>query len=342
MSLKNLSAKNRILSLFKNKLNNKKVNQIYKQFEKSIKDKDKFIVAVSGGPDSLALAFLAKVYSIKNNILCKFFIIDHKIRPESTKEARYVKNLLKKNFITAKILTWKQKKPSTNIQSLARKKRYELLFNACDKLKIKNILLGHHQDDLFENFFIRLLRGSGLKGLTSLGLENKIGDKNLIRPLIHQNKKDLMFISKHVFNFYVEDPTNKDEKFQRIRVRKLITELQKNGLDKKKFSNTIKNLKYSDNVVNFYVNENLFKNAFFSKKDNKLILNNKFFKQPYEVTFRSFSEAIKLVGKRYHFVRGKKLEKMISNIDNGGILKATLGGCIIEKVKQTVIISKER
>ena len=98
MSLKNLSAKNRILSLFKNKLNNKKVNQIYKQFEKSIKDKDKFIVAVSGGPDSLALAFLAKVYSIKNNILCKFFIIDHKIRPESTKEARYVKNLLKKKF----------------------------------------------------------------------------------------------------------------------------------------------------------------------------------------------------------------------------------------------------
>tara|TARA_A100001011_G_scaffold121420_1_gene128176 strand:- start:530 stop:1558 length:1029 start_codon:yes stop_codon:yes gene_type:complete len=342
MSLKNLSAKNRIPSLLRNKLNNKKVNQIYRQFEKSIKNKDKFIVAVSGGPDSLALAFLAKVYSIKNNILCRFFIIDHKIRSESTKEARNVKNILKKKAIEAKILTWRQKKPSTNIQSLARNKRYELLFNACDKLKIKNILLGHHEDDLYENFFIRLLRGSGLKGLISLGLENKIGDKNLIRPLIYQKKKDLKFISNHVFNFYVEDPSNKDEKFQRIRVRKLIAELQKNGLNKKKFSNTIKNLKSSDNVVNFYVNENLLNNTFFLRKNNKMILNNKFFQQPYEVIFRSFSEVIKLIGKRYHFVRGKKLEKMISDIDNNGLLKRTLGGCIIEKVKQTVIIYKER
>ena len=300
MSLKNLSAKNRIPSLLRNKLNNKKVNQIYRQFEKSIKNKDKFIVAVSGGPDSLALAFLAKVYSIKNNILCRFFIIDHKIRSESTKEARNVKNILKKKAIEAKILTWRQKKPSTNIQSLARNKRYELLFNACDKLKIKNILLGHHEDDLYENFFIRLLRGSGLKGLISLGLENKIGDKNLIRPLIYQKKKDLKFISNHVFNFYVEDPSNKDEKFQRIRVRKLIAELQKNGLNKKKFSNTIKNLKSSDNVVNFYVNENLLNNTFFLRKNNKMILNNKFFQQPYEVIFRSFSEVIKLIGKRYH------------------------------------------
>ena len=342
MSLKNLSAKNKIPSLLRNKLNNKKVNQIYRQFEKSFKNKDKFIVAVSGGPDSLALAFLAKIYSIKNNILCRFFIIDHKIRSESTKEAIYVKNLLRKNSIIAKILTWKQKKPSANIQSLARKKRYELLFNVCDKLKIKNILLGHHEDDLLENFFIRLLRGSGLKGLVSLGLENKIGDKNLIRPLIHQKKKDLKFISNHVFNFYVEDPTNKDEKFQRIRIRKLILELQKNGLSKKKFANAIKNLKSSNNVVNFYVNENLHKNSFFSKKNNKLILNNKFFQQPREVTFRSFSEAIKLIGKKYYFVRGKKLEKMIIGIENEDLLKATLGGCIIEKVKQTVIISRER
>ena len=225
---------------------------------------------------------------------------------------------------------------------MARNKRYELLFNACDKLKIKNILLGHHEDDLYENFFIRLLRGSGLKGLISLGLENKIGDKNLIRPLIYQKKKDLKFISNHVFNFYVEDPSNKDEKFQRIRVRKLIAELQKNGLNKKKFSNTIKNLKSSDNVVNFYVNENLLNNTFFLRKNNKMILNNKFFQQPYEVIFRSFSEVIKLIGKRYHFVRGKKLEKMISDIDNNGLLKRTLGGCIIEKVKQTVIIYKER
>ena len=140
----------------------------------------------------------------------------------------------------------------------------------------------------------------------------------------------------------MEDPTNKDEKYKRIRIRKLIEELKKNGLDKIKFLKTIKNLKYSNSVVNFYVNDNLKKNTFFSSKSNKLILNKFFFDQPYEVIFRAFSESIKLVGKKYYPVRGKKLDKIISNIVNEGQFKVTLGGCIIEKVNQTVIISKEQ
>ena len=342
MNLKNLSAKIKIPKLLRKKLNNKKVSQIYRQFEKSINNKEKFVVAVSGGPDSLALAFLAKIYSVKNNILSKFLIVDHKLRDESTKEAKTIKKLLKQHSINAKILTWKGKKPSSNIQSLARKKRYELLCQECDRLKVKNILLGHHQDDLFENFFMRFLRGSGLKGLISLGQNNKIGDKNLIRPLIYQKKKDLKFLSKYVFNFYVNDPSNKDEKYLRVKIRKLIEELQKNGLNKKKFADTIKNLKHSNKVVDFYVNENLLKNSFFSNLNNQMILNREFFQQSHEVIFRSFAEVIKLIGKKYYFARGKKLEKIISAINNERFLKGTLGNCIIEKVNQTIIISKER
>ena len=211
----------------------------------------------------------------------------------------------------------------------------------CDRFKIKNILLGHHQDDILENFFIRLLRGSGLKGLISLGLKTKIGNKNLLRPLINHNKKDLMFLSKYVFNFYVEDPTNKNDKYQRTQIRKLIEELEKNGLNKKKFSDTIRNLKYSNNVVDFYVNKSLNENTIFFVKSDKLILKSEFFQESYEVIFRSFSEIIKLIGKKYYFVRGKKLEKIISEIDKNSSFKGTLGGCIIEKVNQTIIVSKE-
>jgi len=341
MSLKNLSATIKIPKLFKDKLKNNRINQIYNRFEKSFNINENFGVAVSGGPDSLALAFLAKIYSIKRKLVSKFFIVDHKLRTESTKEAKVVKHLLKRISITSEILTWKGKKPSKNIQSLARIKRYELMYKRCDKYKIKNILIGHHQDDLFENFFIRLLRGSGLKGLISLDKENKIGDKNLLRPLLDQKKEDLVFLSKNVFNFYIQDPTNNDEKYQRIKIRKLIKELQKNGLDKNKFFKTIKNLKYSNKVVNFYVSENLKKNTFFSDKSNKLILNKIFFHQPYEVIFRALSESIKLIGKKYYSVRGKKLDKIIKDIENNQSFRATLGGCIIEKVNETVIISKE-
>ena len=75
-----------------------------------------------------------------------------------------------------------------------------------------------------------------------------IDNKNLLRPLLDQKKDDLVFLSKYVFNFYVQDPSNEDEKYQRIKVRKLIEELQKNGLDKKKFIKTIKNLKASNEL----------------------------------------------------------------------------------------------
>ena len=227
------------------------------------------------------------------------------------------------------------------MQSEARKKRYQLLFAESDKFKIHNILLGHHRDDLYENFFIRLLRGSGLKGLISLDKKSEINGKILLRPLIDQKKEDLAFVAKYVFNSYIDDPSNKNEEFQRIGIRELIKKLQKKGLDKKKFHNTINNLKYSDSVVSFYVKMNLKENTFFSEKKEKIYLRKEYFEQPYEVVFRSLIESIKIVGKKHYPVRGKKLSKIISNLENSRLFKQTIGGCIIERVNQTVMVSKE-
>ena len=342
MSPKSSNVKIKIPKLFKDKLVNKRIKEIYKNFENSLDTNQNFVVSVSGGADSLALAFLAKIYSFKKKLNPKFLIIDHKLRSESSKEAKLVKKVLERFFIHADIVSWKGKKPTKNIQSSARNKRYEFLFEYCDKFKIDNILIGHHIDDLFENFFIRMLRGSGLNGLISLDTKSKVGNKNLLRPLLNQSKEDLVYISKKVFNFYIDDPTNNDEKYLRTRIRNLISDLQNNGLDKNKFLKTIKNLKDSNFVVDFYVKQNLFNNTFFSKKNNQLILNKNFFQQPNEVIFRAFSESINLIGKRYYSVRGKKLDRVIDNIKNDKFFKVTLGGCIIKKVSQTVIISKEQ
>ena len=341
MSLKNLSAKTKIPKHLKSYLENKRINQIYKKFENSLILNESFAVAVSGGPDSLALAFLAKIYSLKKKISSKFFIVGHRLRSESTNEAKLVKNILKLYSINAEIISWKGIKPSKNIQSIARKKRFELLYIRCEKSKIKNILLGHHLDDLIENFFIRLDRGSGLKGLISLDVKSQYKDLNVVRPLLNQKKEDLIFLSKYVFNFFVDDPSNIDEKYKRTRIRKMIDEFKKNGLDKEKLLQTIKNLKYSNNVVNFYVNKNLNKNTIYFEKKDRLILNKNFFIQSYEVIFRSLSDCLRMVGKKYYPVRGKKLDRIISDIKNDSLSRVTLGGCIVEKVNQTIIISKE-
>ena len=130
-------------------------------------------------------------------------------------------------------------------------------------------------------------------------------------------------------------------KFQRIKIRNLINNLEKEGLTKSKFLMTIRNLQNSDNVISFYVDENFKRNVLIQSKKNKLVLKKNFFQQPYEVVFRSLSDSLRFIGKNYYSVRGKKLDRIINKIEKNRPFKATLGGCIIEKVNQTLIISKE-
>ena len=342
MSLKNLSVRKKIPKIYKSKLLNQKVNKIFKKFEKSFKIDTNFIVAVSGGADSLALAFLTKLYSLKKNLNPKYFIVDHKLRKKSTYEAHKVKKILKSLKINSQVLTWKGKKPMSNIQSLARSKRYELLFLKCKKFRISNLVLGHHIDDLIENFFLRMARGSGLKGLVSLGTNTQIKKINLIRPLIKFDKKDLIFLSKSIFNFYVDDPTNYDIKFNRIKVRNLIKEFENFGLDKKKFQLTIENLKKSDQSIKFYVEKNKKINAIINGRKKELILKKEFFDNSDEVVFRSLSDLIHFIGEKQNPARGKKIKNLLDKIKKNRLFKETLGGCVIKKVNHTIILRKER
>ena len=249
MSLKNLNVSKKTHKFLLDKLKDRRIFQVYKKFESNLSTKEKFIVAVSGGSDSLALSFLAKVYSIKKSVDIKYFIVDHRLRKNSTMEAKFVQKKLKNFSVKLNILTWRGKKPRKNIQSVAREERYKLLTDVAKNYGIKNILLGHHLDDLFENFFIRILRGSGLKGLISLDKETIKNDVHLIRPLIKLDKKDLIYISNNVFGTYIEDPSNKNEKFKRVKIRNFLEKLSLEGFDRKKFFLTIKNLKFANENI---------------------------------------------------------------------------------------------
>ena len=229
MNLKNLSVQNKKHKKILSQLNQKKISKIYNEFSSSLKVKEDLAVAVSGGPDSLALAYLTKCYSLKNKIKVKYYIVNHKLRKESSLEAETVKKVLKKIDIQCTILNWNGKKPSKNIQATARDKRYSLLANECKKNNIKYLLLGHHLNDLFENFLIRIVRGSGLNGLISFSKNTKYRDQdlNIIRPLLNLEKKDLLYISNEVFSFFVKDPSNINEDYKRTRIRNLLTHLKK-------------------------------------------------------------------------------------------------------------------
>ena len=266
------------------------------------------------------------------------------LRKGSSLEAEKVKNILKKIDIQCTILNWNGKKPSKNIQAIARNKRYSLLVNECKKNNIKYLLLGHHLNDMFENFLLRIVRGSGLNGLISFSKNTKYRgqDLSIIRPLLNLEKKDLIYISNKVFSFFVKDPSNINEDYKRTRIRNLLHSLKNEGLDLKKLKLTINNLKDSDKSIKFYVDRNLEKNIVFLKKKNIYILNHNFFNQSHEVIFRSLTKLIQNLGKKYYPVRGKSISELIEKIDEKSLTKITLGGCFVERVNETVLISQEK
>ena len=123
--------------------------------------REKFCIAVSGGPDSLALLFLSLEYAKNNNLDFSVISIDHKLRKSSNYEVIWLAVLLKKLKIKHYILKWNGIKPISNIMEISRNKRYELLTKKCKQQKIRYLLTAHHLDDQIENFFMRLVRGSG-------------------------------------------------------------------------------------------------------------------------------------------------------------------------------------
>jgi len=348
MKKRNLSAKKKIHNFYLDKLNNPRIKKIYSEFEKSLGEYNsrKFSVAVSGGADSMALAFLAKCHSMKKNLNHLYFTVDHKLRNSSTKEAKKTKQQLKKFGIICDILTWKNNKTSSNFQAKAREKRYELIFKKCLKNKINLVLTAHQKNDLYENFFIRLLRGSGLKGLSSFQKNITKINKNLnvyvLRPLLNFSKKDLSYITNNSFKFNIEDPSNKNDNFLRIKIRKLINQLNQNGLTFEKFNTTLENLNKSNKAIEFYVKKNIKENTKILNRKKSIIINEFFFNQPDEIVFRSLSELIHKIGNKISYTRGKKILSLISNLNSTqNYKKKTLSGCIFEKVNNSVIISRE-
>ena len=329
----------------KNTIQSIKTKKIYSKFKtiifKNIK-KNKFAVAVSGGSDSLCLAYFSKIYSdeLKNKVY--FLIIDHKLRKESKKESNEVSKLLKKKDIKSHILNWQGKIPKSNIQKNARNMRYSLISNFCKEKNIKYLLTAHHLDDQIENFFIRLSRGSGLAGLSSMPeTVNYNENLKIVRPFLIFKKEELKSITLSYFKTFIEDPSNKNNKFLRVRIRKYRNIMNKEGLDTNKIIKTINNLMSAEQALSYYKNKALYKHVKFVSKSKCFINRKIFLEEAGEIIFKSFSGILSLISGTYYPPRSKKVLNLINRLKKNKFTKSTLGGCIIEKKEGTVIISKE-
>lgn len=187
---------------------------------------DHVAVAVSGGADSMALALLAADWAAKRNIRVSAFTVDHGLRPESAAEAKQVARWMKAANIPCRVLVWRGAKPAANRQEAAREARYGLLRDACARAGIRHLMLAHHREDQAETLLLRALRGSGVDGLAAMQASRALDqDFILLRPLLDVPKADLVAALRKRGQAWIEDPSNANPAFARVRVRRALDAL---------------------------------------------------------------------------------------------------------------------
>ena len=176
-------------------------------------------VAVSGGPDSMALALLAHEWARRSGGEAWALTVDHRLRPESADEVRTVAGWLAARGMPHEILTWAGDKPKTGVQEAAREARYGLLAGWCRAHGCLHLLTAHHREDQAETYLIRRRAGSGVDGLAGMPLVRKLDGCRLVRALLGVPRARLAALLAAEQQAFLRDPSNENPAFERARLR---------------------------------------------------------------------------------------------------------------------------
>ncbi|MBB5052979.1 tRNA(Ile)-lysidine synthase [Afipia massiliensis] len=191
------------------------------------------VLAVSGGPDSLALMWLAARWrrALKKGPRLVAVTVDHGLRKEAAREARDVRQLAKALDVEHRTLRWQGEKPKTGLPSAAREARYRLLARAARSCGASHIFTAHTRDDQAETVIMRLSRGSGIAGLAAMARQSDRDGVVLARPFLDVPKSRLVATLEKAGVAFADDPTNHDPLFTRPRLRALMPALAAEGAD---------------------------------------------------------------------------------------------------------------
>lgn len=206
------------------------------------------VLAVSGGPDSLALMWLAARWrrARKRGPELVAVTVDHGLRPEAAREAREVKRLATEWGVSHRTARWRGEKPATGLPAAARAARYALLGEAARRHGAAFVVTAHTRDDQAETVLMRLLRGSGLGGLGGMAEVSTRDGVTLLRPLLGIGKSRLIATLRRAGIGYAEDPTNRDPHYTRARLRALMPQLAAEGADARSFARLAARLARAD------------------------------------------------------------------------------------------------
>ncbi|WP_171022153.1 tRNA lysidine(34) synthetase TilS [Cohaesibacter sp. CAU 1516] len=206
------------------------------------------LLAVSGGADSLSLMFLCHHWQQARAVPLSLHVasVDHGLRAEATAECAFVADEAAALGLSHFTLVWTPPLDLSNLQAKARVARYQLLADQARRLGCSHIILAHHLDDQAETLIMRLLRGSGVTGLGAMRPEQKLDELTLLRPFLSVPKTRLRASLEAMDKRWVDDPSNHQDAYQRVRVRQWMPMLAAEGCDAERLAATARRMQRAD------------------------------------------------------------------------------------------------
>lgn len=291
-------------------------------------------VAVSGGPDSMALCTLLVGWCAERGIALHALSVDHNLREESAAEAEQVRKWLKAYpDVQHHILKWEE--PSdTSIQEEARNARYALMAEYCKSHGIAHLFMAHHMDDQAETVLFRLAKGSGLDGLAGMNAVQIYDDHlSVMRPLLDVSKHELIGFCDENAISYFKDPSNENSDFARVRLRQSRAVLEGEGLSNKRLSLTAKRMMRARKALDLYA-EDVYRSTILKIDTKCIVFNFKLLRSaPEEIQLRCLFKGFAHFDPTSDYgPRMEKVEALLYDLRHvEKFRKRTLGGVILER-----------
>lgn len=290
-------------------------------------DQPRLAVAVSGGPDSLCLTLLAHEWAAARGGEVIGLTVDHGLRSDSAAEASRVGEWLGRRGIRHQILSWRGDKPGTGIQEAARHARYRLLNHWVREHGCLHLLLAHTRDDQAETFVMRLGRGSGLRGLAAMPAVSYGADARLLRPLLGIRKSRLMATLRDRGQHWIDDPSNGDIRFERVRTRGFLARLENGGFPAHRLSDAATAAGRIRMRLDRHCARALAHTVVMRGREHALLDRERFARLPEEIQRQVIGRLLAAVGGAPYEPRGEKLKRLLTGLRRPGWRGATLGGC---------------
>lgn len=293
-------------------------------------------LAVSGGGDSMAMLALAHNWTRVWGVKLRVVTVDHGLRPEAADEAAMVAAECATLGWPHDTLKWTGWDHSGNLQDAARAARLRLIQDW--RGETRDVLFAHTADDQAETVLMRLARGSGVDGLSGMSAMRQVGGMRVVRPLLGERREDLRHYCRVLQVPWVDDPTNEDRSFDRVRMRQLMGALEAEGIGASTLSTTAARLARAQIALKARAAD-VFHKIGTEVLGTLSLRRDAFARIERDTQLRIFAAAIQWIGGHPYKPRADTLEALLDRAVSGG--GGTLGGVAVTATKDALHLFRE-